>query len=122
MTVRLKIDASEVEEFVKALEKMPSELRERFYEVMCDIGRQAVQRARACAPLRTGALRASIYSHVTRDLVWFFGAYVYYAVFQEYGTRYIAPRYFLTRALNETLPLLVFAMQEAVTQTWESLG
>ena len=120
MTVKFKIEIGEVEAFRQALTKMPEELRERLFEVMGDIARQTVQTARAYAPVRTGALRASIYAHVTRDLCWRFGAYVNYAVYQEYGTRYIAPRYFLTRAIQETMPLLVFAMQETIRQVWES--
>ena len=121
MTVKIDIDASEVEQFAEALRQMPEQLREKFAEALGEIGRQIVVRARAYAPVRTGALRASIYQTVTRDLVLRVGAYVYYAIFQEYGTRYIAPRYFLTRAIQENFPLLVFAMGEAINQTWESL-
>ncbi|MEM1551328.1 MAG: HK97 gp10 family phage protein [Candidatus Bathyarchaeia archaeon] len=120
MTVKLQIDMKELEEFRKALDEMPSELKKRFYEVMGDIAKQIVVRARAYAPVRTGALRASIYAVVTQDLIMRVGAYVYYAIFQEYGTRYIAPRYFLTRAIQENLPLLNFAIQEAISQVWQS--
>ena len=121
MTVKIEVDVSEVEAFAEALRQMPEQLRERFAGVLGEIGQQIVVRARAYAPVRTGALRASIYQTVTRDLVLCVGAYVYYAIFQEFGTRYIAPRYFLTRAIQENLPLLAFAMQEAISQTWESL-
>jgi HK97 gp10 family phage protein len=121
VTVKIRIDPSDVEAFAEALKQMSGDLRNRFADVLGEIGRQIVMRARAYAPVRTGALRASIYSIVTRDLVLHVGAYVYYAMFQEYGTRYIAPRYFLTRAIQENLPLLTFAMQEAIGKAWESL-
>jgi len=121
LTVKIQIDPSEVEAFAQALKGMSEDLRKRFAEVLGDIGRQIVTRARAYAPVRTGALRASIYETVTHDLQLRVGAYVYYAIFQEFGTRYIAPRYFLTRAIQECLPLLSFAMQEAINQAWSSL-
>jgi HK97 gp10 family phage protein len=121
VTVKIQIDPSEVEAFAEALKQMSESLRDRFAEVLGEIGQQIVVRARAYAPVRTGALRASIYHTITRDLVLRVGAYVYYAIFQEFGTRYIAPRYFLTRAINECMPLLTFAMQEAISKAWESL-
>jgi hypothetical protein len=98
--------------------QMPDKLRDSLYEVMGEIGRQMVERARAYAPVRTGALRASIYARVTRELILYFGAYVQYAIYHEYGTRYIAPRYYLTRAFQECFPLLAFAWSEAVRQVW----
>jgi len=121
VTVKIQIDLSKVEAFAEAVKGMSEDLRKRFADVLGDVGRQMVTRARAYAPVRTGALRASIYETVTRDLQLRVGAYVYYAIFQEYGTRYITPRYFLTRAVQECMPLLSFAMQEAVSQAWNSL-
>jgi HK97 gp10 family phage protein len=121
LSLKIDIDASQIEAFAEALKQMPAELRDKFADVMGDIGRQIVVRARAYAPVRTGALRASIYETVTHDLVLRVGAYVYYAMFQEYGTRYIAPRYFMTRAIQENLPLLTFAMGEAINEVWSSL-
>jgi HK97 gp10 family phage protein len=121
LTVKIQIDPSGIVEFAEALKRMPEQLRERFSEVLGDIGRQIVTRARAYAPVRTGALRASIYETVTHDLQLRVGAYVYYAIFQEFGTRYIAPRYFITRAIHECMPLLTFAVQEAINQAWEGL-
>jgi HK97 gp10 family phage protein len=121
VTVKIQIDPSEVEVFAEVLKQMSEDLRDKFADVLGEIGRQIVVRARAYAPVRTGALRASIYHTVTRDLVLNVGAYVYYAIFQEYGTRYIAPRYFMTRSIQENLPLLNFAMQEAISKAWESL-
>jgi hypothetical protein len=91
LTVKIEVDVSDVEAFAEALRQMPEQLRERFAGVLGEIGQQIVVRARAYAPVRTGALRASIYQTVTRDLVLRVGAYVYYAIFQEFGTRYIAP-------------------------------
>jgi len=121
LSLKIDIDASQVERFAEALKQMSNELRDKWAEALGEVGRQIVVRARAYAPVRTGALRASIYETVTHDLVLRVGAYVYYALFQEYGTRYIAPRYFMTRAIQENLPLLNFAMGEAINEVWSSL-
>jgi HK97 gp10 family phage protein len=121
VNLKIDIDASQVEQFAEALKQMSNELRDKWAEALGEVGRQIVIRARAYAPVRTGALRASIYETVTHDLVLRVGAYVYYALFQEYGTRYIAPRYFMTRAIQENLPLLNFAMGEAINEVWSSL-
>jgi hypothetical protein len=121
VTVKIRIDPSDVEAFAEALKQMSGDLRDRFADVLGEIGRQIVMRARAYAPVRTGALRASIYSTVTRDFVLHVGSYFYYEMFIDYGSRYICTRYFLTRAIQENLPLLTFAMQEAIGKAWESL-
>jgi len=121
VSLKIDVDTSQVEAFAEALKQMPDGLRDKWVECLGEVGRQIVVRARAYAPVRTGALRASIYETITHDLVLRVGAYVYYAIFQEYGTRYIAPRYFMTRAIQENLPLLTFAMGEAINEVWSSL-
>jgi HK97 gp10 family phage protein len=121
MTVKLQVDLKDIEEFSKALRRMPEDMRENIYNGLSEAARQTVVRARAYAPVRTGALRASIYAYLSKDLVLTFGAYVYYAMFVEYGTRYMMPRYFLTRAVQEQLPVFNFAIGEAVSQAWQNL-
>jgi HK97 gp10 family phage protein len=118
LTVQISVDLSNVQNFIQKLKEMPDEVQKKLTDVLSDVGRQTVIKARAYAPVRTGALRASIYATTTRNLELRIGAYVYYALFQEYGTRYIAPRYFLTRAVQENLPLLRTRMLEAIAQTW----
>jgi hypothetical protein len=55
----------------------------------------------------------SIYAQVIYRWIIKVGCYVPYAYFQEFGTTYIQPRYFLTRALAETAPRLLSILQSS---------
>ena len=67
------------------------------------ISRQIRNDARSFCPVDTGRLRESIHvsSQRGRDqaLTFTIHSYVPYAVYQEYGTRHIAPRAFMGKAL-----------------------
>jgi len=117
----IDVDTRSFERFAEALKQMPDELKQKFNEALGEAGRQIITRARAYAPVRTGALRASIHETVTHELILIVGAYIHYAVFQEFGTRYIKPRLFMTRAVQEVLPMLASSLGEAVNQAWNSL-
>lgn len=67
------------------------------------ISRQIRADAQAYCPVRTGRLRESIHVRSARGadkhlIVWIY-SHVDYAVYQEYGTRHIAPKAFMGRAL-----------------------
>lgn len=68
-------------------------------------GNLVVQRARQYAPVRTGALRASIAYSVTKDAAgkWrlVISVGMPYGIYQEFGTRNIPPHPFIRPALNE---------------------
>lgn len=73
---------------------------------MHQTGQAVVARAQALAPVKTGALRASIYYLVQYNEsggrhVLHIRADVPYAIFQEFGTRNIPPHPFIRPALNE---------------------
>lgn len=60
--------------------------------------------AKKNAPFKTGTLRDSInYKVDDADKSVTVGTNVHYAVFQEFGTKYIKPTWFLTRGLAENL-------------------
>ncbi len=73
-------------------------------------------RARQYAPVRTGRLMQNIYSQAVATLAVRVFCNVPYAIFQELGTRFIEPRLFLTRALQESAPNLFSLFQLAVQQ------
>lgn len=61
------------------------------------------RRAKQAAPVDTGRLRSSITSRLATDsqgLVGIVGTNVSYAIFQEFGTRYMAAQPFLRPALD----------------------
>lgn len=86
--------------------KLPRRLQSGTHEALKQVGDALLTRANANTPVRSGRLRSgnrvkigpfpSRTVTVSNDTP--------YAVFVEFGTSRMAPRLFLTRALNETEP------------------
>jgi HK97 gp10 family phage protein len=72
--------------------------------------------ARARCPVRTGRLRDSIYAKV-RDWIIQLGATAPYAVYQEFGTRYIQARRFLSNAVELRMQSLINRINQAISQS-----
>jgi hypothetical protein len=75
---------------------------------------EIVLRAQQLAPIKTGWLMQNIYARVINKYVVKVGCYVPYALFQEFGTGRVPPRYFLTRALQESAPKLLSILSLAL--------
>jgi len=114
VSVQLKMDLGGIEEFRAKMMYLPEDIRHRIYETMNSIAQDIVIRAKQLCPVRTGRLMHSIYAHVSRDMVLKVGATAPYAIYQEFGTRYIEPRAFLTQAIMENIPKLAMLMREAL--------
>ncbi|MGQ9460637.1 MAG: HK97-gp10 family putative phage morphogenesis protein [Candidatus Bathyarchaeaceae archaeon] len=71
--------------------------------------------ARAGCPVRTGRLRDSIFAKVEGWMVKL-GATAAYAVYQEFGTRRIQPRRFLSNAVEAHMHSLINRINQAVGQ------
>ncbi len=76
-------------------------------------------RARQLAPVRTRQLMQSIYAIGAAQWAVKVGAYAPYALFVEFGATHNQPRYFLTRALQESVPQLLSAISIAVQRAVE---
>lgn len=68
-------------------------------------------RAKAVAPVRTGLLRNSITTKHDKPLVWEIESPVFYSVYQEFGTRYIHPRPYMSPSLEMVASGLQFALR-----------
>jgi HK97 gp10 family phage protein len=107
----LEID---VQDFAEKMRKLDRVTQESVQQALMSIAEEVVLRARQLAPVRTGRLVQSIFAQVLSNWVVKIGCYVPYALFQEFGTRYIHPRYFLTRALAESASKLLSAISLAL--------
>jgi HK97 gp10 family phage protein len=120
LSVEVKIEIGGVEDFARKMRRLDEAMRECVQDALNQTGQEVVRRARQLAPVRTGRLLQSIYAQMIYTWVVKVGCYVPYALFQEFGTRYISPRYFLTRALAETqtqfLTIIAVALQRAAEQ------
>lgn len=92
----LTVSVQGAAELRAALRAIPVRLG-RTADANAKAGRLVVAEARRRAPVRTGRLRNSIRAKVTAAEV-VVGSDVPYAVYQDQGTRYIRPTYFLSGA------------------------
>ena len=108
------MDIGGIEEFRRRIMYLPESTRDQICKAFNSIAQDIVIRAKALCPVRTGRLMHSIYAHVSRDMVLKVGAYAPYALYVEFGTRRMAARLFLTRAVTENMPRLATLMCEAM--------
>jgi len=89
-------------------------------DALNEVGQLVAARARQLAPVRTGLLISSIFAEIIYKWVVKIACRVPYALFQELGTRYIQPRFFLTRALEENrinfLTIIAAGLQRAADE------
>jgi HK97 gp10 family phage protein len=105
--------------FIGRLEKLDQAIRDSVQDALVQTANAIVLRARQLAPVKTGQLMQSIYAVDAGQWAVKVGAYVGYALFQEFGTSHIQPRYFLTRTLHECTPQLLIAISGAVQRAVE---
>lgn len=94
------------------------EIEDRVWNGMLAVSRQVVQIATMYAPKKTGRLATSI--HFDADRTNFAVAFIVdapYGIFQEYGTRHMAPHPYLRPALNTVGPQYGFDFTMAFDAT-----
>jgi HK97 gp10 family phage protein len=120
MSVEMELQVEGAQELAGQMRKLDRTMYERVQRHLYEIGVKMRNMARQRAPMRTGRLRDSIFSRV-QGWELKFGAKAPYAEFQEFGTRYIPPRLFLTQAVNQYDSqlelLLATAIEEAIRET-----
>ena len=89
-------DSSYIEDlFMKSEEQLQAEIQE-IIEEYADL---MVEMAKSLCPVKTGFLQDSIYAEMAEDGVNIL-AWAPYWGFQEFGTKYIVGKYFLTQAVE----------------------
>lgn len=119
MSVQFNLTVQD-EDFKRKMERLPDSVRKYVQQALNQTAQTVMMRARQLAPVKTGRLMQSIYVEMVAEYTFKITCYVQYALFQEFGTRYIAPRYFLTRALQESrsefLSIMGLNLQYALTE------
>lgn len=105
-----------MEELAEKLSRLDEALLRRVHEQLKQWAFMLRETAKGLAPARTGYLRSSIHTAV-REWVVEVGASACYAVFVEFGTRYMSARSYLAPALQQCLPELERMIIEAIEQT-----
>jgi HK97 gp10 family phage protein len=104
----MSMDISDLEDLQKDMEqavrKLPEIAERRMGRATLIVERQAKINATNYPKVRTGRLRADIQPEVKAlggEIVGMVGNTVFYAPYQELGTRYMEPREYLQRALED---------------------
>lgn len=120
MSIEFRVEVGGIEDFARKIRRLDETAQKCIQDALNQTGQEVMRRARQLAPVRTGRLMQSIYVQMIYKWVVKVGCYVPYAFFQEFGTRYIPPRYFLTRALAESqmqfLMIIAVALQRAAEE------
>jgi HK97 gp10 family phage protein len=122
MSVQFRVEVSGVEDFAAKMRTLDEAMQDCVQDALNQTGQAVVRRAQELAPVRTGRLMAGIYAQIIYKWVVKVGCMVPYALFQEFGTRYISPRYFLTRALVENASNFMFIVSAALERAAEEAG
>jgi HK97 gp10 family phage protein len=111
-----------VEELAAALRDLDESISDNVQEQLEDVAEQIVITAKQYAPIRTGLLVSSISAIVLAQWTVQIICNVGYAIYQEFGTSRIAPRYFITQALNENLGSILEAVAAGVAAAINEFG
>jgi HK97 gp10 family phage protein len=122
MSIQFRVELSGVEDFAAKMRALDEAMQNCVQDALNQTGQAVVRRAQELAPVRTGRLIAGIYAQIIYKWVVKVACMVPYALFQELGTRYISPRYFLTRALAENASNFMFIVSAALERAAEEAG
>ncbi|RLI14333.1 MAG: hypothetical protein DRO93_13060 [Candidatus Thorarchaeota archaeon] len=121
VSVELIVEPKGVEEFKRRLEVFDAEMRERVHGRLKGWAEDVRALARKLVPVRTGYLRSTIYARVNGWVVEV-GAGASYALFVEFGTRYMRARPFLVPAVQRWMSRLERVILEALEDAKRGAG
>jgi HK97 gp10 family phage protein len=116
LSVQVTVDVTGIDEFQEKMLRLDEEFRDEVQDALIRTAEAVSIRAQELAPVRTGRLISNIFVVVISLWLVRVICRVPYAIFQELGTRYIAPRYFMTRALAEYAPQFMAIVGAALAE------
>jgi HK97 gp10 family phage protein len=115
MAVEITCDVEGAEEFKQAMQQFDSGMQRYVHRQLAIWAADVKALAKQLAPVRTGHLRSSVYAKIS-EWVAEIGAEATYALFVEFGTRYMQAHPYLYSAIQEHLPMLEEIICEAIDQ------
>ena len=116
--IEVSITSTTAEGIKKWLRERPQEMKAQLNRAIqfsiIDVERQT----KTNSPVDTGTMRASVHS-IKRELEGEVFVGVRYAIHQEYGTRYMKGRYFMTRAVDSLKTKINYYFKEALRRVAE---
>jgi len=114
VSVEMQIDARGIPELQHKLDCLDQNVRGYVDDALSSEVAAIETQARSLSPKRTGYLTRTIFAERVGEWVFGLGARAPYALFVEFGTRFIRPRRFLSRALELSMPGLVQRVNRAI--------
>jgi len=121
VAVEITCDIDGVEEFQAAMEQFDSGMQRWVHSQLSSWVADVKALAKKLVPVRTGYLRGTIYARV-QEWVAVVGADAPYALYMEFGTRYMQARPYLYPAIERHLPRLENIIVEALEQAASEAG
>jgi HK97 gp10 family phage protein len=121
VAVEVTIDIEGVEQFKAAMAKLDSGMQRHVHEQLASWAANVKALAKRIVPVRTGYLRSTIYAKI-QGWVAQIGAEATYAMFVEFGTRYMRARPYLYPAIQQYLPQLEAIISEAIEYARREAG
>ena len=115
MSVEMEIHVEGLPELREKLNRLDDGMKRHVQGAMRFEAEVMKNTARARCPVRTGRLRDSIFAKVENWIIKL-GAMAPYAVYQEFGTRYIQPRRFLSSAVELRMQSLINRINQVIKQ------
>jgi len=115
MSVKMEIHVTGLPELREKLAKLRDIMKGQVHDAMVFEAEAMKSTAQQLAPIRTGYLMSTIFGRV-EDWVLKLGATAPYAVYQEFGTRYIRARHFLSNAVELGMQSLIDRINHAIEE------
>jgi HK97 gp10 family phage protein len=119
--VEVSIDIEGVEQFKAAMQRLDSGMQRHVHRQLVSWAADVKALAKRIVPVRTGHLRSSIYAKI-QGWVAQIGAEATYAMFVEFGTRYMQAKPYLYPAIQRYLPQLETTISEAIEYAKREAG
>ena len=121
MSVEVTIHVEGIEKFKDAMAKLDSAMQKHVHRQLIRWAADVKALARRIVPVRTGHLRSSIYAKI-QEWVAEIGAEATYAMYVEFGTRYMRAQPYLFPAIQEHLPRLEAIISDAIEAAKQEAG
>jgi len=121
MALEIECDVKGITEFQTAMRTFGSAMQKHVHSKLVSWAADVKALAKKIVRVRTGHLRSRIYAEV-KDWVVRIGADATYALFVEFGTRYMRARPYLYPAIQEYLPVLEEIICEGIDDAKAEAG
>ena len=121
MALEIECDVKGMTEFQTAMRNFDSAMQKHVHSKLVSWAADVKALAKKIVRVRTGHLRSRIYAEVKEWLVRI-GADATYALFVEFGTRYMRARPYLYPAIQEYLPVLEQTICEGIEEAKAEAG